>query len=273
MLIGYNRVAIDDASWFATAGSIVTDIALSDGKPSTRTRVSNSSYLSGFSANFDAASSVRIIAIIGLTASVNGGAQSSSFPSGSEVEIVCGTYTESFDPLDHIGPDGRCSIYAVLPATISASAITVGFQVGTVSQPHYVDCGEIAIFDAIEVRARPGVSWSLVDPSEVTRTIGQQLHTAARRPYRRLTTEICPTSEATSVGTVGTDLESVRYALSRDKVGIVCLDDSSQATVTRSTVFGRVTVGDIQHVQQSAASNRLYTASLVAEEIPAGDAA
>lgn len=273
MLIGFNRVAIDDASWFATAGSIGTDIALSDGKPSTRTRVSNSSYLSGFSANFDDTSNVRIIAIIGLTVSVNGGAQSSSFPAGSEVEIVCGTYAEVFDPLNHIGPDGRCSIYAVLPATISASAITVGFQVGAVSQPHYVDCGEIAIFDAIDVRARPGVSWSLVDPSETMRTIGQQLHTAARRPYRRLTTEICPTSEATSVGAVGADLESVRYALSRDKVGVVCLDDSSQATVTRSTVFGRVTVGDINHVQQSAASNRLYTASLVAEEIPAGDAA
>jgi hypothetical protein len=34
-----------------------------------------------------------------------------------------------------------------------------------------------------------------------------------------------------------------------------------------------LTIGDLQHVAQSAASNRLYTATVTAEEIPAGDAA
>ena len=273
MLIGYSRVAIDDANWYTTAGTLATDIALSDGKPATRTRVTNTSVLLGLSANFDATSTVRMIAILGITASVNGGAASSTFPGTSEIEVTCGAYNVTLDPNDHIGPDGRCSVYLVLPSAISAGSITVGVTLDTGTTGHFVDIGEIAVFSASEVYVRPGASWTLIDPSEVARTIGQQIHTAARRPYRRLNAEIRPTSESATVGTVGSDIESMRYALSRDKIGLVCLDDSSQATVTRSTVFGRVTIGDLQHVAQSAASNRLYTATVTAEEIPAGDAA
>jgi hypothetical protein len=274
MIIGYKRVTIDDANWFATAGTIATDIALSDGKPATRTRVTNASLLLGLSANFDETSQVRMIAILGITASVNGGAASSTFPGTSEIEVTCGAYNVTMDPNDHIGPDGRCNVYLVLPAAISASDIAVGVvidQSGVTAS--YLDVGEIAVFDGVEVCARPGASWTLIDPTEVARTIGQQMHAAARRPYRRLNAEIRPTSETATVGTVGSDIESMRYALSRDKLGLVCLDDSSQATVTRSTVFGRVTIGDLQHVAQSKASNRLYTATVTAEEIPAGDAA
>lgn len=273
MIIGYKRVAIAESSWFAVSGSIVTDHLLSDGKPSTATRVQNTSVLMGFGANFDIElQPVRMIAVLGLVCSVAGGDPSAEFPAGSTIEITCGAYNTTVDPADHIGVDGRCNIYLVLPATINSSAIEVRITLGTVpSGTHYVDCGEIVVADAIEVCPRPGIAWALVDPTEATRTIGQQLHFASRRPYRRLSTDIRPTSHVGTFGSITSDIEAVRYALSRDRLGLVTLDDSTQETITRTTVFGRVVIGDIQRVENSRAAASLYTSTLTVEEIPASD--
>jgi hypothetical protein len=258
MLIGYGQPSLVPSVQGATAINLV---ALADGRPSSVCRLLDGIGAVQLRADWAAATSIRIVAALGLTCAPGTVLQLTGKRAGDGgYDYALGGASTTQTVVELV--DGSRGAWWILP---DGNDALIGLQL-QVSGDAF-DVGELVVLQGVEVEHEPGSNSDRIDPSVAERTLGGGLNVVARRTYRRL--RVKPTADylaAVRGGALanGMDWERLIYAMSASARVAVVPHWGSAVDLHRTALYGRAVPAAIAHKAGSMYGSDDWTF----EEIP-----
>lgn len=251
MLISYSRPAI---TWTltGTGAAWLTDAdALTNGRPSSVSRVQWSSGSLGLRGIWTDAFTPRVVALLGLTLPV-GTVISLSFrrPADADYTYLAGTYQQPVTQL----PDGSRCVWFTLPAGLDP---VVGVTYTIAGVAGIFDIGEAWVGPTFYACLRRSMQDHVVDPTVKRRSYGSQTFASKRLPYRSVQLEIVPQRDS-AIG----DIRTLRgKVMQTERVAIVPVETDVYATA----LFGTAYQFDLAAID----TGKFWSAVFQADEEPA----